>query len=259
MPTAAGLYYFAHESQNLSRPPVILIHGAGGTHLHWPPQIRRLPDQRIFALDLPGHGKSEGVGHQTIDDYAENILDFMKAIKLNSAVLVGHSMGGAIALTAAIRSPKQVSALGLVGSGAKLRVSPAILHSASNPFTFADAVQRISDFSYSEHASARLKELGGQKLSGTRPTVLYGDFLACDAFNAADQLPQISAPTLIVCGADDRMTPPKYSELLRDGILDARMEIVPGAGHMVMLEQPEAVANLLADFFNSIPFQAGQD
>ena len=258
MPTAAGLYYFAHEAENFSCPPVILIHGAGGTHLHWPPQVRRLHDQRIFAVDLPGHGKSEGVGHQTIDDYAEHILDFMKAIRLNSAVLVGHSMGSAIALTAAICSPKQVSALGLVGSGSKLRVSPAILQSASNPSTFMDAVHMVNDFSYSGHASARLKELGEQKLSGTRPTVLYGDFLACDAFNVTAQLSQISAPTLIVCGADDRMTPPKYSELLRDNILNARMEIVANAGHMVMLEQPEMVAGLLADFFNTIPFRAGQ-
>ncbi len=259
MPTAAGLYYFAHEAKNFSRLPVILIHGAGGTHLYWPPQIRRLHDQRIFAVDLPGHGKSEGVGHQTIDDYAEHILDFMKAIRLNSAVLVGHSMGSAIALTAALCSPKQVSALGLVGSGSKLRVSPAILQSASNPSTFMDAVHMVNDFSYSGHASARLKELGEQKLSGTRPTVLYGDFLACDAFNVTDQLSQISAPTLIVCGADDKMTPPKYSELLRDAISDSRLEIVLNAGHMAMLEQPETVASLLADFFNSIPFQAGLD
>jgi len=259
MPAAAGLYYFAHEANNLSRPPVILIHGAGGTHLHWPPQIRRLHDQRIFTVDLPGHGKSEGVGHQTIDDYAEHILDFMKAVKLNSAVLVGHSMGGAVALTAALRSPKQVAALGLVGGGSKLRVSPAILQSASEPSTFMDAVHMVNESSYSQHASARLKELGEQKLSETRPTVLYGDFLACDAFNVTDQLSKISAPTLIVCGAHDKMTPPKYSELLRDNILNARMDIVANAGHMVMLEQPEAVANLLADFFNTIPFQAGQD
>ncbi len=259
MPTAAGLYYFAHESQNLSRPPVILIHGAGGTHLHWPPQIRRLLDQRIFAVDLPGHGKSEGVGHQTIDDYAEHILDFMKAIKLNSAVLVGHSMGSAIALTAAIRSPKQVAALGLVGSGSKLRVSPVILQSASSPSTFMEAVNMVSNFSYSEYANARLKELGAQKLAETRPPVLYGDFLACDAFNVTDQLSKISAPTLIICGAEDKMTPPKYSELLRENIINSRIEIVANAGHMVMLEQPEVVADLLTDFLNTIPYQAGQE
>ena len=108
MPVAAGLYYFAHEADNFSRPPVILIHGAGGHHLFWPPQIRRMHNQRIFAVDLPGHGKSEGVGHHTIDDYTFEILEFIKALKLNAVVLVGHSMGGAIALKAAMLSPKKV-------------------------------------------------------------------------------------------------------------------------------------------------------
>ena len=259
MPNAANLYYFAHEADNFLRPPVILIHGAGGTHLSWPPQIRRLHNQRIFAVDLPGHGKSEGVGHQTIDDYAEHILEFMKAIRLNAAVLVGHSMGSAIALTVALRSSKHVSALGLVGSGSKLRVSPVILQNTSDPSTFMDAVHMVNDFSYSENANVRLKEQGEQKLSETRPTVLYGDFLACDAFNVTDQLSKISAPTLIVCGINDKMTPPKYSELLRDNIPNTRLEIVANAGHMVMLEQPEMVANLLADFLNTIPYQAGQE
>src|SRR5512142_1639337 len=98
MPTAAGLYYFAHGAENVSRPPVILIHGAGGSHLSWPPQMRRLHDERILAVDLPGHGKSAGVGHHAVEDYAAGILAFLAALKLNQAVLVGHSLGGAVAL-----------------------------------------------------------------------------------------------------------------------------------------------------------------
>jgi pimeloyl-ACP methyl ester carboxylesterase len=259
MPTAAGLYYFAHEAQNFSRPPVILIHGSGGTHLNWPPQIRRLPDQRIFAVDLPGHGKSEGVGHQAIEDYTAHIIEFMNALKLNSAALVGHSMGGAIVLEAALKFPKRVTALGLVGSGAKLRVSPVILQNLSDPSTFLEAVHMVNEFCYSPNADAGLKTLGEKKMAETRPTVLYGDFVACDAFNVVDQLSEISAPALIVCGAQDKMMPPKFSEALRDGIANARLEIVPNAGHMVMAEQPEIVAELFAEFFNSIAFQPGRE
>src|SRR5512143_1017737 len=101
MPIAAGLYYFAHGADALTRPPIILIHGAGGNHLYWPPELRRLPNERVIAVDLPGHGKSQGVGHHTIEGYADGILAFMKALKLASAVLVGHSMGGGVALQAA--------------------------------------------------------------------------------------------------------------------------------------------------------------
>lgn len=258
MPTAAGLYYFAHEAENFSRPAVILIHGAAGNHLYWPPQVRRLPDQRIFAVDLPGHGKSEGVGHHTIDDYADEIIEFIKSLKLNSAILVGHSMGSAIALTAAIKFPKRVTGLGLVGGGARLRVAPALLQAASDPSTFLDAVHMVNENSYAIHSSERLKELGEKRMAETRPTVLYGDLLACDAFNATDQLSKVSAPTLIVCGAEDRMTPLKYSEFLRDNLANAKLEVAPDAGHMVMLEQPEKVAAILTEFFNSIPYQPGR-
>ncbi|MBI3738941.1 MAG: alpha/beta hydrolase [Chloroflexi bacterium] len=258
MPTAASLYYFAHEAENFSRPPVILIHGAAGTHLYWPPQVRRLHDQRIFAVDLPGHGKSERVGHHTIDDYVDEIIEFMKALKLNSAILVGHSMGSAIALTAAIKFPKWVTALGLVGGGARLRVAPALLQAASDPSTFLDAVHTVNENSYTSHSNARLKELGEQRMAVTRPTVLYGDLLACDAFNLMDQLSKISVPTLIMCGAEDKMTPLKNSEFLRDNIANAKLEVVPNSGHMVMLEQPEKVSAILAGFLNTVPYQPGK-
>ncbi len=258
MPVAGDLYYFAHEAENFSRPPVILIHGAGGNHLYWPPQIRRLHNQRIFAVDLPGHGKSGGVGHHAVDDYAEEILKFLKALKLNAAILVGHSMGGAIALHVAIRSPKRVLGLGLVGSGARLRVAPAILQSASDPSTFADAVRLIIGASFAPQTHARLKELAAQRMSETRSAVLYGDFLACDAFNATEQISKISLPTLLLCGAEDKMTPSKYSEFLRDRIPGAQMALVPDAGHMAMLEQPEGVGRILSDFLNTIHYQAGQ-
>jgi pimeloyl-ACP methyl ester carboxylesterase len=257
MPISAKLYYFAHEADDLSRPPVILIHGAGGHHLFWPPQVRRMHDQRIFAVDLPGHGKSEGIGHHTIDDYTNEILEFIKALKLNGVVLVGHSMGSAIALNAAILSPKNVLGLCLMGGGARLRVSPALLQSASEPSTFKAAVQLMINYSFSPQANSRLTELAAQRMEEVRPSVLYGDFLACNSFNLTGQLSQVSAPTFILCGALDKMVPVKYSEILRDNIKGARMEIMPDVGHMFMLEQPDQTADKLGDFINSIPYQPG--
>jgi len=256
MPIAASLYYFAHEANNHSRPPVILIHGAGGSHLSWPPQLRRLHDQRIFAPDLPAHGKSEGIGHHTIEDYVCGVLDFMSEIGIYSAILVGHSMGGAVALSAAIRFPERLIALGLVGSGGRLRVAPALLRAASDSSTFESAVRMINDASFSSQ-SGRIRELSTQRMMETRPTVLYGDLLACEAFNVMDQLSRLSLPTLIVCGSDDKMTPLRYSKLLRDHIAGACLEVVPNTGHMVMFEQPDLVSDLLADFFNSIPYHSG--
>jgi pimeloyl-ACP methyl ester carboxylesterase len=257
MPVAAGLYYFAHEVDNLSRPPVILIHGAGGHHLFWPPQIRRMHNQRIIAVDLPGHGKSEGVGHQTIEDYTLEIMEFIKALKLNAAVLAGHSMGSAIALNAAMLFPNKVLGLCLLGGGTRLRVAHSILQSASNPSTFEATIRLIIDDSFSPQANARLKELAAQRLSETRPSVLYGDFMACNAFSITDQITKVAVPTYILCGALDRMVPLKFSESLRDLIPGAQMDIVPLAGHMLMLEQPDQTADNMGRFLNTIPFLPG--
>jgi pimeloyl-ACP methyl ester carboxylesterase len=257
MPLAAGLYYFVHEAENLSRPPVILIHGAGGTHLNWPPQVRRLAGQRIFALDLPGHGKSAGIGRQSILEYARDVVEFMQALKLRSAVMVGHSMGSAIALTLALHFPKRVLGLGLLGAGAKLRVAPAILETLATPNTFAAGVQMVIDAAYAAQSDSRLKELGAQRMAETRPPVLYGDFLACDEFNVMDSLARIHVPTLILVGAEDRLTPPRYAELLHSQIAGSTLKVVPNAGHMVMLEQPHAVATALAEFLGDISFVAG--
>ncbi len=254
MPTAARLYYFAHEANNHSRPPVILIHGAGGNHLCWPPQLRRLPNQRIFALDLPAHGKSEGIGRHTIEEYVQDVLEFMSELKIYSAILAGHSMGSAVALSAAICFPERVSALVLLGSGGRLRVAPALLRAASDSSTFESAVRIIHDTSFSLQ-SGRIKELSMQRMMETRPAVLCGDLMACDAFDAIDGLSKLSLPTLIVCGSDDKVTPLHYSEFFRDHIAGANLEVVPNADHMVMLEQPDLVSDLLADFFNSNPYR----
>lgn len=257
MPTTTELYYFAHEAeeQTTTRPPVILIHGAGGIHLSWPPQIRRLADEKIYALDLPGHGKSEGVGRQSIDEYADDVIAFMKELKLRAAVIVGHSMGSAVALTLALKYPKQVLGLGLLGCGSKLRVSPILLETAGNQNTFESAVNMVSENCFSSETPQNLIELSKKAMREIRPPVLLGDFLACNEFDVTSQLENIKVPTLIICGAEDKMTPLKFSESLRDGIANSQFHVLEHAGHMLMLEQPNAVADLLKEFIDNIPLK----
>lgn len=258
MPVANNMFYFSHGAENASRPPLVLIHGAGGTHLHWPPQVRRMDGQRVFALDLPGHGKSGGIGSQSIADYARAVLDFLDAARFNAAVFVGHSMGSAIALSLALDFPKRVLGLGLVGSGARLRVAPQILETTAAEATFPTAVSLINEAAFGSSASPSLKELAARQMMTIRPAVLHGDFLACNEFDVMPRLAEIAVPTLILCGHEDSLTPMKYSEFLRDHIRAAQLAAFPGAGHMVMLEQPEAVAQALSDFADSIPYRPGQ-
>jgi pimeloyl-ACP methyl ester carboxylesterase len=254
MPTAAALYYFAHGEDLRDRPPVLLLHGAGGSHLSWPPQIRRLSGQRMFALDLPGHGRSEGIGRQDVAEYSKAIVEFMKAVRISTAVIVGFSMGSAIALSLALQYRKRVLALGLIGGGAKMRVASSALEMAANPSTFPSAVQAIIENSYSSKVDPRLKELAIEQMMETRQAVLYGDFLACDEFDVMERVCKIQVPTLLVCGSLDRMTPSKRLEFLRDQIEGAQLHIVDGAGHMVMIERPIEVAGLLTNFLDQISY-----
>jgi len=259
MPSAGGLYFHLVQDGVVETPPVVLIHGAGGMHLFWPPQIRRIPGYRVFALDLPGHGKSDqGGGLQTVDSYAEQVLAWMEAVHLHRAVFVGHSMGGAVALTLGIQHTERVLGLGLLSTGVRLTIPPDLLSGAANPTTFYRAVKGLVSWSFGSCVPEHLIEQAASRLSEVRPSVLYGDLLACDRFDCTEYLANIRIPTLIMCGTEDRMTPLRYAQLMARVIPEAILEEIPQAGHMLMLEQPDIVAKSLVDFLNHIPYHAGE-
>jgi pimeloyl-ACP methyl ester carboxylesterase len=258
VPHSVKIYYRYSQQGESESVPVILIHGAGGTHLHWPAQVRRLSGYRVYAIDLPGHGKSEGRGSQTIEAYCQDIIQWMENLQIYRGVFVGHSMGGAIALTMAIKHSEHVIALGLIGSGARLRVLPQILEDSSSPTTFPIAIKTIISKAFSTHTDPRLKELAAQKMAATRPSVLHGDFQACNTFDVMDNIRKINFPTLVICGQDDELTPVRYSQFLADQIPRAQLRLIPASGHMVMLEQPQIVANELSAFLSTLTFSPGQ-
>jgi pimeloyl-ACP methyl ester carboxylesterase len=245
---AAGekIFYFRHQDAPNGQDALVFVHGAGGSHLHWPPQLRRLAGANTYALDLPGHGQSEGQGRTSISAYADFVAAFLETLGLEKATLVGHSMGGATALDFALRYPERLAKLVLVGSGARLRVAPAILDGIRQDFEAA--VRLICDYAFALDAPEQLKCAGHRQMKQTDPDVLYGDFTACDAFDVMDRLGEIRCPTLAICGTADRLTFPKYSIYLRDNIPGAQLVLIEGAGHMVMLERPKAVSQAIADF-----------
>jgi pimeloyl-ACP methyl ester carboxylesterase len=257
MPSAAGLYYFSHLEEEKNLVPVILLHGAGGNFLHWPASLRRLPGRRIYAPDLPGHGKSPGIGRQSIPDYARSILDFMRALTISKAIIVGHSMGSAIALHLGIHNPRQVLALALLGAGARMRVAPELLDNSASAATLSLALKFIEKNAYGERADPSTKALAMKQMAAVRPTVLHGDFLACNGFDEFGQVGKIRVPALVICGDQDQFTPLRYSEYLADTIKNARLLRVEQAGHMVMLEKPDIVTEAMGEFLEEIPYQPG--
>jgi pimeloyl-ACP methyl ester carboxylesterase len=254
MPIAADIYYHEYEKGDEGqRPPVVLLHGAGGTHLYWPFEIRRLAGYHVFALDLPGHGKSVGRGQQTIAAYAASMIDWLEAIHLHRAVFIGHSMGGAVALSLALDYPDQVIGLGIIGGAPRLRVAADILENSASSTTFHNAVEMIVERSFSPQASPRLVELAGERMLETRPSVLHGDMLACDLFDETERVGDIQQPALVLCGMEDRMTPIRQSQFLATTLGNALLITLPEAGHMVMLEKPIQVAAYIHTFLDEIP------
>lgn len=255
MPFAHGIHYSFQQPKeaNPSRPPLIFIHGAGGSFLSFHPYLRRLQGETIYAPDLPGHGKSEGEGRRTIEEYADDIARFMNDLHIEAAVIVGLSMGSGIALTLALKHPHIVKALAVMGGGAKLRVAQSTLDHVGDPETFETTVETINRACFSSHASEELVALSKKSMLSTGPSILLGDYLACNQFDVTMQLDRIQIPTLILCGTEDVMTPPKHSQYLKDHLPNAQLHILEQTGHMLTLEQPEMVAKLLKQFLDELP------
>jgi pimeloyl-ACP methyl ester carboxylesterase len=249
MPVKTGIYYHHYsKSTAQTKNPLVFIHGAGGDHLFWPPQLRRLPGYETFALDLPGHGKSSGIGQQTISGYTNALVQWLDSIEMNQAFFIGHSMGGAIVQDLTLKHPYRVKGIVLISTGAQLPANADLLDLTSSETTRQSAVARIVSISFDAGAPEKLLDLATKRIGETRLSVLHGDLKACSKVDFTKDLGQISCPALVMCGLEDRMTPPRYSQFLHDQIPDSCLEIVPGAGHMVMIEKPTEVNHLLAGF-----------
>lgn len=239
-----NIYYIARGAQGT---PVVFIHGAAGNHLVWGMQVHALGEvARAVALDLPGHGRSDPPGRTSVEAYRDVIVGLLDALGLERAVIVGHSMGGAIAQTLALSHPDRVAGLGLVGTGARLRVLPAILDGVLNDFE--NIAGLVVENSYAPGLSVEFQKRAEDEFRACPASVTHGDFSACNQFDVMARLAEIRAPALVVCGRADRMTPAKYSVYLATQIPNAYLVFIDHAGHSVMIEQPDATNKALLDF-----------
>lgn len=225
---------------NPHRPSIVFLHGSGLTKELWHDQIDALSAQvNTLALDLPGHGASDGPACEHVEDYAAHAMRFIDALQLPQPIPCGLSLGGAIALQMLLDDPHALAGGILIGTGARLRVHPAIFEAIAQDY------QRFADGTglYGPSPRTDADRLGPiKKMAATGPpATCLQDFRACDRFDVMDRLAEIKLPVLIINGEDDPLTPPKYSDYLEAHITHAHRVSVAAAGHMVPVERPEAV------------------
>ncbi len=225
--------------------PVLFCHGSGGGHHHWLFQLKRLPETiSPIAVDLPGHGRSEGAPTDKVSLYRDWLHRFKEALGLGPIVLAGHSLGGAIALDYALCYADHLSGLILVGTGGRLRVLPSFLETLKT----GNVPVELTEYLYGPEVPDDLYERGRQEVKSTEAAVYLADLSACDKFDVMEELHRINHPALILCGSNDQLTPVKYSRYLEENLPRGRFELIEGAGHMVMIEKPHAVNEAVARF-----------
>lgn len=204
---------------------------------------------KALAVDLPGHPTGD-MTCRTVSEYAEALRSFIEESGLSKPAVCGHSMGSAVALSLAVSHPDDIGELILVSSGAKLGVDPAIVEGLrSDPMKTIERV--ITPRSYYKIDLGMGREARAT-LSFSNLPVFLNDYLACDGFDVRRDLANIRARTLIVCGEKDTMTPPKWSQYLKDNIGGSELRFIPDAGHMLPLEKPEALAGALSAFLSGV-------
>lgn len=217
----------------------------------WRAQVEALADaMNTVALDLPGHGASDGEGMRRVEDYAAAVGGFMESLGTPRPVPCGLSLGGAIVLRLLMDHPGKYGAGIIVNSGARLRVAPFIFEAIEKDYQGYLAV--APSFSISEKTDpAKIRPLA-EAMAACPPAVALGDFQACDAFDVMERLGDIEVPVLVLTASDDKMTPPKYGAFLADHIRGAKLVSIEGAGHLSPMEKPEEVTGAIAEFVKSL-------
>lgn len=233
------IWYADHRDLASHLPVTLVIHGAGGTHLDWPVEIRRLPEANSIVADLPGHGRSPGSGRSSVSAYAADMVALLDALNIPSAIIAGHSMGGAIAQTMAIQYPDRVQGLVLFSTAASLswrmHTLPALITE------WIRSLSWVASWYAGRITSPAVRRRVLQQWLETSSFVMWNDYLVCSRFDVSAHLSKITHPALIIGGTRDNMTPLWCSEHLHKNISNSELVEVEGVHALALLPSERVV------------------
>ena len=242
------------------KPLIIFIHGSGLSHITWVLQTRYFAfhGYSVLAIDLPGHGYSEGPALESIEEQGKWIADIIDSVGVKEASLVGHSQGCLVVMECASQFPDKIRSIGLMGGAGAIPMNPELLQLAEKGDP--KAVDLMMDWVHGPlghkggHPVPGLSHMGmgNQLVSSNNNGTLGVDFNACDQYtNGEAAASNIKHPTLCIIGKHDKMTPKKVGVELASKIKDSKSVILEESGHMSVLETASDTKNLLKDFFRA--------
>ncbi len=233
---------------------IVFVHGACENSQFWNHQWSLADRFRLLFLDLPGHGKSKPLtnGHVTVQNYSDIVGDFIADTCPGKAILVGHSMGGAIALMNAIHHRDNLTATVIVASGAKLGVLPSIREGLRTRF---DETVRsiIAPRQFASTTNLEVIRFVTNEMMKCKGEIAFSDYEACNGFDVRQKLATITLPTLIMVGEEDKLAPVPWSTYMKENIPKSQIVVIKGSSHLPMLERPSDFNRHLSEFVNSLP------
>lgn len=231
-------------------PEVVLLHGAGGNRESLAPLGGALAARgtAVATLSMPGRVGSSGEPFETLAEAARWVAAAVEALAPDGTVLLGHSMGGGIAIETVLGTDAPVRGLVLAATGARLRVHPTILRTGRE---MAEAGQTLAELSAASlrpdgPPTARSHVLTVEAL--TPGPVAAADWRATDRFDRLHDVEGLDLPVLAVAGELDQLTPPRYAQYVAEHAPSAELVILPGAGHWLPVEEADQVADVVGAF-----------
>ncbi|MEO6929257.1 MAG: alpha/beta hydrolase [Casimicrobiaceae bacterium] len=249
--------YTGSRAPDESLPSVVFVHGAAHDHSVWALQSRYFAWHgcNALAIDLPGHGRSDGAPLPTIEAIADWIAELVATAARGSATLVGHSMGALAVLECAARHPAVVERVALLGPAVPMAVSDVLLAAARDNAQLA--YEMINAWSFSARAVLGGNPAPGMSMSGSAMRLmqrasagtLHTDLLACQRYvRGIEAASEAMAPALVILGGRDLMAPGRQAASLLSALREPSVVTFDAAGHALMAEQPAGVLDALTAF-----------